>query len=237
MTPDVRYASEKEICRRPRPCPSVPTLSERDENLLLALAGSDPAQNSWYRGRQASKGIGVRLRRRDGTARGTIWRRRRSLQGSRAWAVLISESRWRAKRLGVLVLRPHEQTAENDRDEKESGHVSNQMTVMHGRHRLHRHDAAMHDARPHCEPDQAAMGLRVSRRIRQEDAERRVYPDDHHEILGFIRSAGVPRPAGRPHDRQRIEQQKGCTDTAKAVCNSLCGDIRFLPLWSHSPRW
>src|SRR5262245_38798255 len=61
----------------------------------------------------------------------------------------------------LFCFRPHEQTAENYRDEKESGHVANQVTVMHGRRRLHRHDAAMHDARPHCEPDQAAMGLRI----------------------------------------------------------------------------
>ena len=62
MTPDVRYASEKEICRR---TPTVPKCADsaraRPNLLLLALAGSDPAQNSWYRGRQASKGIVVRL--------------------------------------------------------------------------------------------------------------------------------------------------------------------------------
>jgi hypothetical protein len=45
--------------------PTVPKCADSDRArrnlLLLALAGSDPAQNSWYRGRQASKGIVVRL--------------------------------------------------------------------------------------------------------------------------------------------------------------------------------
>src|SRR5262245_49390397 len=123
-----------------------------------------------------------------------------------------SEGRGRAKRLCLPVFRPHEQTAKNDRDEQERGHVTEQVTAMRGGHRLNRHDGGVNDARPDCEPDQAAMGLRVSRRIQQEDAERRVYPDDHTEILGFIGSAGMPRPAGWPNDRQRIDQQEGCTE-------------------------
>src|SRR5262249_60890892 len=63
----------------------------------------------------------------------------------------VSEGRGRAKRLGLPVFRPHEQTAENDRDEKESGHVTEQVSAMLSGHRLNRHDAAVHDPRPECE--------------------------------------------------------------------------------------
>src|SRR5262245_13599816 len=90
-----------------------------------------------------------------------------------------------SKRLGLPMFRPQEETTGNDRDEKESGHVTDQVPPMRGGHRLNRHDAAVNHARPDCEPDQAAMGLRVSRCSQQEDAERRIYPDDHHAILGI----------------------------------------------------
>src|SRR5262249_18572019 len=141
-----------------------------------------------------------------------------------------SEGRGPAKRPGLPVFRPQEQPAENEREEKESGHVTQQVTAMLSGHRLNRHDAAVHDARPHCEPDQAAMGLRVSRRIQQEDAERRVYPDDHHEILGFIGGAGVPRPAGGPTDHTRLDQQEGCAEYDQGNLQESVRGHQFPPL-------
>ena len=50
---------------------------------------------------------------------------------------------------------------------------------------LHRHDCGVYDAGPHGEPDQAEIGLRVSRRVEQEDAQCRVYADNHHEVMDW----------------------------------------------------
>ena len=54
---------------------------------------------------------------------------------------------------GLSLFRPDKQTAENNRDEDKGGHITKQVTAMCSGHRLNRHDAGVHDARPHCEPD------------------------------------------------------------------------------------
>jgi hypothetical protein len=51
------------------------------------------------------------------------------------------------------------------------------------------------------------LGLGVARRVEQEDAKRRVQADNHHEVVGRLRRAGMPRPARRPDQGQGIEQE------------------------------
>src|SRR5271168_3828849 len=99
--------------------------------------------------------------------------------------------------------------------------------VVAGLERLYRHDDGVHDARPHGEPDQGDVGLRASRRIPEEQAQRRVQADDHHEVVGLIRRAVMPCPPRRPHHGQRIEKQhhraeENQRDLKKPVAGRRC---------------
>src|SRR5271154_6467739 len=68
--------------------------------------------------------------------------------------------------------------------------------------RLDAHDAAVHGTGPYREPDQAAMGQRVSRCDDQKHPERRVDAEDHLQRVLLTR---VPRPAGWPNDGERVD--------------------------------
>ena len=99
--------------------------------------------------------------------------------------------------------RPYE-GRQHDGGQQQRRDVAPQMShVVAGLERFHRHDDSVHDARPHGEPDQADVGLRTSRRIPEEQAQRRVQADDHHEVVGLVRRAVMPCPPRRPHHGQR----------------------------------
>ena len=66
------------------------------------------------------------------------------------------------------------------------------------------HDDGVHNARPDREPDQARMRRRVLGRDDEKDAERRVDPDDHHQV---VRVPLAPCPPGGPHDPQRVDAE------------------------------
>ena len=59
-----------------------------------------------------------------------------------------------------------------DAHDEQRRNVSQQMThvVSAGTERLDRHDRGVHEARNRGEPDEAEMGLRVSRSFEEEDA-------------------------------------------------------------------
>ena len=64
--------------------------------------------------------------------------------------------------------------------------------------RLRCHDAAMHDARPDSEPDEAQVVERATRREQQKNTERRVNPQNHLQVSRG--AARVPRPSRRPEN-------------------------------------
>lgn len=74
--------------------------------------------------------------------------------------------------------------------------------------RLHCHDAAVNQARPHSKPNQAAVCERIAGCENEEDTERGINADDHERI---VRVACVPcptrRPDRRPTDHQRVKAE------------------------------
>jgi hypothetical protein len=85
--------------------------------------------------------------------------------------------------------------------------VTEQVAVVHrGAQRLHRHDRGVHRARHGDEPDQRHMRQRIARGGNHEQAERRVDPHDHHEVLRSHRRAFVPGPAARPDHREGADK-------------------------------
>src|SRR5258708_39821027 len=70
--------------------------------------------------------------------------------------------------------------------------------------RLKGHDAAMHQARPDGEPDEALVGLGISRGQEQKHAQRRIDGDDHHQV---VRVPMSPGPAGGPDNAQWINAE------------------------------
>ena len=115
------------------------------------------------------------------------------------------------------------QEGEHGRNDDQRRHIAIKVAHML-RHlqRLPRHDAAMHQAGPHGEPDQAAVGGGIARGEDEKDAERRVNPDDHHVIVRGIGRALMPGPARRPDDRQGIDQQKGNAGQNKYDLQKTC---------------
>src|ERR1700685_1752837 len=82
-------------------------------------------------------------------------------------------------------------------------HIAVQMAhMLRVGERLDAHDATVHDTRPYCEPDEAAMRERVSRCDDQEHPERRIDAEDHLQI---VRRTRVPSPAGWPNDGERVD--------------------------------
>ncbi len=88
-------------------------------------------------------------------------------------------------------------------DQEQSRDISGQMAVVAaGAEGLHGHDGGVHDAGAHREPDQAQVRLRASCGVAQEDAQRRVQPDDHHEIVGLVPGHRYARPTRTAIPRQ-----------------------------------
>jgi hypothetical protein len=110
---------------------------------------------------------------------------------------------WRAAWSAGGCLRPDQhEDRQHDGYENQRRDISPQMShVVVTPEGLDRHDCGVDDARAHGEPDQADIGLRTSRRVPEEKAQRRVQANDHHEVVGLVRSTGVPCPPRRPHRR------------------------------------
>src|SRR5262249_51691755 len=93
----------------------------------------------------------------------------------------------------------------DERYQEQRRHVAKQMTpfcrIAEG---LQCHDYSVHHARPHGEPDDALMRVRIARRHQKEHAERRIDTDDHHQIVGVPLT---PCPAGGPDDTQQIDAE------------------------------
>ena len=110
--------------------------------------------------------------------------------------------------------------------------------------RLHRHDDSVHDGRPHDEPDEAQVRLRLARSVQQEDTDGDVEAHDHHEVLGLVRCAGMPRPPRRPHHGQRIKQESdeaehGKSQLEKPVRSCHCAVQSFISFIRilHAPQF
>src|SRR5262245_12515559 len=72
------------------------------------------------------------------------------------------------------------------------------------------HDAAMNEARPDREPDQARVRRRAPRREDEKHPECGVDADDHHQIVGGnerTRSRLSPHPARGPDDAERVDTE------------------------------
>src|SRR5262249_57172903 len=70
--------------------------------------------------------------------------------------------------------------------------------------RLNSHDRGMNHTRPHREPDQASMLIRISRCEQQKDSERRVDANDHQQVVRVTMS---PCPAGWPDKAEWIDSK------------------------------
>src|SRR5262249_51915623 len=80
---------------------------------------------------------------------------------------------------------PRRQDREYDGHDQERRYVAGEMTVLLAvDEALDGHDAAMNEARPDREPDQARVRRRVLRRDDEKHPERGVDADDHHQIVG-----------------------------------------------------
>ena len=75
------------------------------------------------------------------------------------------------------------------------------MTVTGRRKSLHRHDRAMHHARPDGKPYEAQVIERIASGEQEEKAQSRVDANNHQRV---IRMSGVPGPSGRPDDHERV---------------------------------
>src|SRR5215813_11494212 len=102
-----------------------------------------------------------------------------------------------------LVRSARHQHCKYDRHENKRWHISHQMTAL-GRvaEGLDAHDRRVNHARPHGEPDEALVSVRISCGDEQKHAQRRVHSDDHHEI---VRMSLSPGPARGPENTQCID--------------------------------
>src|SRR5262249_1527682 len=68
----------------------------------------------------------------------------------------------------------------------------------------------VHDARPDGERDQAAMLGRITRGSNEIDAEDRVDPTDHLQVV--LALTAVPLPSRRPNEAKRVDGEEDYAD-------------------------
>src|SRR5215510_7509348 len=72
------------------------------------------------------------------------------------------------------------------------------------------HNAGVHETRPDGERDQAAMFGRITRGSNEINAEDRVDPTDHLQVV--LAMAAVPLPSRRPNEVERVDGEEDCAD-------------------------
>src|SRR5215475_7874127 len=119
----------------------------------------------------------------------------------------------------------------HSRDKEERRYVAPKVSdLLRVCQSLCRHDCGVHNAGPHGEPDQTQVLEGIAARDQQENAQRRIDPQYHLQVVRqVVRLSRVPRPARRPNYDKAIDpDNKDHTD-----CRQRHAQVLQLTSFNH----